>query len=78
MRLINERTMFKVLVEPKGVLFAVTLKSRAYFFFFSSSFIGAKTAPTTDPFEGIVEICHYEIDSIIRNWERLRLVKRIH
>ncbi len=69
--------MFKILVESKGVLFAVTLKSRAFFFFFSSSYIGAKSAPTTDPFEGIVEICNYEIDSIIRNWETLRLVKRI-
>lgn len=78
MRLVSERTMFKILVESKGVLFAVTLKSRAFYFFLSASFVGAKTAPTTDPFEGIVEICHYEIDSIVRNWERFRLVKRTH
>ncbi len=77
MRFVNERTLFKILVDSKGVLFAVTLKDRAFFFFFSSSFVGAKTAPTTDPFEGIVEICHYEIASIVRNWDRLRLVKRI-
>ncbi len=67
--------MFKILLERDGLLFALTLKSRAYFFFLSPGFAGAKIAPTTDPFEGIVEICNYDIARILKNWDRLYRIK---
>ncbi len=75
MKLVNERTMFKILLERGGLLFAFTLKKRAYFFFLSPSLVGAKIAPTTDPFEGIVEVCDYDISRIVRNWDRLHRIK---
>jgi hypothetical protein len=70
--------MFKLLIERSGLLFAVTLKSRAYFFFISTSLVGAKIAPTTDPFEGIVEVCNYVITRIVRDWDKLHLLKLMH
>jgi len=75
MRLLNERTMFKILVDGKGAMFSVTTKKRAYFFFLSGEFVGAKVAPTTDPYPGIVEVCGYDIPKILHNWERLYRVK---
>ena len=74
-RLIYERTMFKLLVEKTGILFAVTTKSRAYFFFFSTKLVGIRTAPTTDPYPGIVEVCGYDIPRIVHNWDRLASIK---
>ena len=75
MKLINERTLFKILVERKGILFSVTTKSRAYFFFISSKLIGMRTAPTTDPFPGIVEVSDYDIEKIARNWDTISNIK---
>jgi hypothetical protein len=75
MRLLNERTMFKILVDGKGAMFSVTTKRRAYFFFLSGEFVGAKVAPTTDPSPGIVEVCGYDIPAILRNWDRLYRIK---
>jgi hypothetical protein len=70
-KFINEATMFKVLVERDGILFSVTLKRRAYYFFLSRLSVGIRVAPTTDPFPGIVELSDYEISKILRNWGRL-------
>jgi hypothetical protein len=67
--------MFKLLVDRFGLLFSVTMKNRAIYFFFSSPLIGIRFAPTTDPYPGIVEICNYDILAILKNWERLRNIK---
>ncbi len=67
--------MFKLLVERTGILFSVTMKTRAFFFFLSSGLIGLRIAPTTDPMPGIVEICGYDISKIVKNWEKLANVK---
>ena len=75
MKLINERTLFKILIERKGILFSVTTKSRAYFFFLSSMTIGMRTAPTTDPYPGIVEVSDYDIEKIVRNWDEISNIK---
>jgi len=74
-RILNERTMFKILVDEKGAMLSLTTKKRAYFFFLSGNFVGAKVAPTTDPYAGIVEVCGYDIPTILRQWERLHRVK---
>jgi len=73
--LIWERTMLKILVERTGILFSITMESRAFFFFISASFLGIKVAPTTDPYPGIVEVCGYSIPRIIQNWKKLANVK---
>jgi hypothetical protein len=62
-------------VERSGVLFSITTKNRAYFFFLSSELVGIRVAPTTDPLPGIVEISDYDIKKIVKNWERLANVK---
>jgi hypothetical protein len=74
-RLLNERTMFKILVDGTGAMFSVTTKKRAYFFFLSGRFVGAKVAPTTDPHPGIVEVCGYDIPKILSSWDRLYRIK---
>ncbi|MDG6911257.1 MAG: hypothetical protein JRN18_02805 [Nitrososphaerota archaeon] len=71
MKLINERTMFKLLLDGDGLILSVTTKKRAFFVFLSSAYVGCKTAPTTDPNPGIVELCDYDIKKIIREWPRL-------
>lgn len=70
-RFIQERTMFKLLVEKTGLLFSVTTHRRAYFFFLSTRLFGIRTAPTTDPYPGIVEVCGYDIPTIVDEWNRL-------
>jgi len=75
LKIINEATMFKILVEGNGMLLSVTTKKRAFFFFVSRRFIGLKVAPTTDPYPGIVEICDYDILRILSQWDRLHSVK---
>lgn len=75
MRLLNEYTMFKVLVDKNGAMLSVTTKKRAYFFFLARGFVGGRVAPTTDPHPGIVEICGYDIPKIIQNWDRLYRLK---
>jgi hypothetical protein len=75
MRLLNERTMFKILVDKDGAMFSITTKKRAYFFFLSGEFVGAKVAPTTDPYPGIVEVCGYNIPKILRTWDVLYRIK---
>jgi len=75
LRILNERTMFKILVDKNGAMFSVTTRKRAYFFFLSGDFVGARVAPTTDPYPGIVEVCGYDIPTILRNWDRLHRVK---
>ena len=75
MRLINERTLFKILIERNGFLLSITTKNRAYFFFLSSVLIGMRVAPTTDPYPRIVEISNYEIDKIVRDWKKISNVK---
>ncbi len=74
-KFIHERTMFKVLIENTGILFSVTLKQRAYFFFISTVMLGVRIAPTTDPYPGIVEICNYEIPTIVDKWDELANIK---
>ncbi len=74
-KLIYERTMFKVLIERTGILFSVTTKSRAYFFFICSKCLGIRVAPTTDPYPGIVEVCGYDITRIVENWNKLANIK---
>jgi hypothetical protein len=71
----NERTAFKILLDHDGILLSITTRSRAYFFFFSSRLVGMRTAPTTDPFPGIVEFCDYNIGKIVANWEKLANLK---
>ncbi|PSN82888.1 hypothetical protein B9Q02_11130 [Candidatus Marsarchaeota G1 archaeon BE_D] len=77
MKLITQRTMFKLLIERSGILFSITFKSRAVFFFLSVYYTGIKIAPTTDPYPGIVEICGYDIQKIVYNWQRLYRVKLV-
>ncbi len=67
--------MFKMLIEKTGMLFSVTTKQRAYFFFVSTRLFGMRIAPTTDPYPGIVEICRYDIPTIVDNWDELANVK---
>jgi hypothetical protein len=74
-KFVHERTMFKVLIERTGILFSVTLKQRAYFFFISKQLFGARIAPTTDPNPGIVEFCNYEIPVIVDKWNQLANIK---
>lgn len=75
MRVINERTLFKILIERNGILLSITTKNRAYFFFISSKLVGMRVAPTTDPYPGIVEISDYEIERIVRDWNRISNIK---
>jgi len=74
-KLICERTMFKILIEKNGLLFSITTKSRAYFFFVCSKALGIRIAPTTDPYPGIVEVCGYDIIRILQNWNKLANIK---
>ena len=74
-RLIHERTMFKVLIEKTGLLFSVTTRNRAYFFFASTRLFGIRIAPTTDPYQGIVEMCNYDLPTIVDKWDKLANVK---
>jgi hypothetical protein len=78
MKFINESTLFKILVERHGILFSITFKTRAFFFFLSSDLIGIRVAPTTDPLPGIVEISDYEIKKIVRDWDTLANIKLPH
>ena len=71
MRLMNESTMFKFIVERNGAILAVTARRRSYFFFLSVSKVGVGIAPITDPLPGIVEICGYDVKKIGENWDRL-------
>ncbi len=75
MRLVQERTAIKLLLESHGLLLSVTTKRRAFFFFLSSKFTGIRVAPTTDPDLGIVELSGYNINAILENWDRLSRVK---
>jgi hypothetical protein len=63
------------LIERHGILFSVTTKSRAYFFFISSDLFGMRVAPTTDPLPGIVEVSGYDIETIVRNWNKLANIR---
>ena len=63
--------MFKLLVEKTGLLFSITTRQRAYFFFISTRLLGIRIAPTTDPYPGIVEVCGYDIPTIIDQWDHL-------
>jgi len=74
-KFICEQTMFKILIERSGVLLSITTKSRAYFFFICSKFLGIRVAPTTDPYPGIVEVCGYDIARILENWNKLANIK---
>ena len=78
MRIMNEATMFKFIVEGDGVVFSVTARRRAYFFFLTSKRLGCGIAPITDPYPGIVEICEYDVARISENWEALSRVKLSH
>jgi hypothetical protein len=74
-KVIQERTMFKLLIERTGALISITFKQRAFFFFFSTKLLGARVAPTTDPDPGIVEICDYDILTIVEKWDRLANIR---
>jgi hypothetical protein len=75
MKLVQERTAFKVLLERNGLLLSFTTKKMAFFLFLSGGYVGLKVAPTTDPDIGIVELSGYDIPTILRNWDRLSRVK---
>lgn len=45
---ISERRTFKVLVEPHGAIFAVTMKTYSYLFIVSHRFTGLKRIRTRD------------------------------
>jgi len=75
MKFINERTLFKILVERHGMLFSITTKRRAFYFFICSDLFGIRVAPTTDPMPGIVELSGYDIEKIVRDWNKLANVK---
>ena len=75
MKLVQERTALKLLLEPNGLLVSLTTKSRAYFLFVSGRFVGLKVAPTTDPDLGIVELSGYDVRLILSNWDRLSRVR---
>ena len=67
--------MLKLLIERNGIVFSITTKTRAYFFFASSKLFGMRITPTTDPDLGIVEICGYDISKIVENWDHLSNIK---
>ena len=75
MKLVNEETMFKLLVERNGALLSITTKRRAFFLFLTGRYVGLKIAPTTDPYPGIVELSDYDVLTILRNWKRLSRLK---
>ncbi len=75
MKLVQERTAFKVLLERNGLLLSFTTRNRAFFLFLSGKFVGMKVAPTTDPDLGIVELSGYDISTILDNWDRLSRAK---
>jgi hypothetical protein len=75
MRILNERTAFKILVDGQGAMLSLTTKKRAYFLFVTGIYVGMKVAPTTDPYPGIVEISDYDIAKILKNWSRMYRVK---
>ena len=75
MRLINETTAFKILLDGDGLMLSITTKSRAFCFFISGHYVGGKVAPTTDPFPGIVEVCDYDIKRILDRWNELYRIK---
>ncbi len=75
LRILNERTMFKILVNHDGALLSITTKRCAYFFFLTRVLVGARIAPTTDPFPGIVELSGYDIPKIVSNWKALSRAK---
>lgn len=74
MRIMNEATMFKFILEKNGAILAVTMRRRSYFFFLSTRKVGTGIAPITDPHPGIVEICGYDVGKIAENWDKLRRV----
>lgn len=67
--------MLKFLVEKSGILISVTTKNRAYFFFLCARTLGIRLAPTTDPEPGIVEMCGYDLERIVAEWDRLSRMK---
>jgi len=71
MRLMNEATMFKFIIDGSGAILAVTARRRSYFFFLSTTKVGVGIAPITDPLPGIVEMCGYDVGKIGRSWNRL-------
>ena len=75
MRIMNEATMFKFIWESRGLIFSVTARRRAYFFFLTGSRIGVRVAPITDPYPGIVEICGYDVEMIAHSWDKLFRVR---
>lgn len=74
-RLVQERTALKVLLDGDGLLLSLTTRRRAFFLFFSRLYVGVRVAPTTDPDLGIVELSGYEIPIILKEWDRLSLMK---
>jgi len=75
MKLIQERTAFKLLLEQNGLLVSFTTKRRAFFVFVTGVYVGLRVAPTTDPELGVVELSGYDIRSILRDWNRLSRVR---
>lgn len=75
MKLVQERTALKLLLEANGLLVSLTTKRRAYFLFVSGRFVGLKAAPTTDPDLGIVELSGYDVRQILINWDRLSRIR---
>jgi hypothetical protein len=75
LKFINEATAFKILIEGRGVLLSITTKRRAFYFFLSSRYVGARVAPTTDPYPGIVELCDYDLYRILDRWNELYRIK---
>jgi hypothetical protein len=75
LKIIQERTALKLLLERNGLLVSVTTKRRAFYLFLAPRYVGIKIAPTTDPDLGIVELSGYRINAIIENWSKLSRAK---
>ncbi len=47
-RLISERHIVKVLIEPRGAILALTTKTYSYLFFLTGGFVGWRRVRTAD------------------------------
>jgi hypothetical protein len=68
-RWISERRTVKVLLEPRGAIFAFTMKTYSYLFFLTRAFVGFKKIRTRDQ---IVARAHYSAP------EALALIRELY
>ena len=55
-RWIFERMVFKILLEPEGAIFGVTMRTYCYLFIFTHDFLGIRKCRTADR---VVAKAHY-------------------